>query len=122
MPISAYPTPELGGPKWLKYTPVEPSYDDVTGIHTYQDEGISTYTNADTPKYIWILEYDGLYPLEAEILDDHYDEAFGQANSFTFTDREGVAHTGVRYDKGGFKRSHDKQAIQKRSIRLVLYP
>lgn len=122
MPISAYPTEENGGPKWLKYTPAPSDYDAITVVSGYQDGGISTVTEASTGLLRWTIEYDGLTPLEADILDDHYDEAFGQANSFTFTDREGAAHTGVHYDKGGLTKSHDKQWMQRRVVKLVKYP
>lgn len=122
--ISPFPTPDLTSIPYSRYVCSEPEFDGVVYSQTFEDKGGAFNTVTDTASQIWELEIHGLTPSEAEVYDDHYDDAFGQLNDFTFTDKLGVAHTGVRYMADGFKRSHDahKSWIQKRAIRLIKRP
>lgn len=115
--------PEL--PANVRYTRTfvpEPEYDQVVFSQTFEDKQISINTVTNTAPQIFELVLEGLAQHEAKVYDDHYDLAFGQLNDFSFTDREGNTHTGVRYAPDGFKRDHSKQWNQSRKIRLILRP
>lgn len=120
MPIDDYPTPELGGSPWLKFRDLDPDWSVVTTRQEMDDGGADFNREAESPIYRWEFEY-ALLDQYIEIHDDHRESAKGETEPFTFTHpRTGVEYTGVRYE--GYERSHDKNAVQKRTVRLIKRP
>lgn len=123
----AYPTPGGGtganGPQWLKLHIYQPTYGDVTEKHIYEDGGASFVTFNDTAPIRILIVYDGLLDSEAEILDDHRADAFGEVYEFTFTDpRTAMVYTGVHYDEGHEEDHRLIETINNRTIRLIKRP
>lgn len=104
-----------------RHTP-EPEYDSVVYSQMFEDKSAAFNSVTSTAPQIYELLLEGLMEHEAQVYDDHYDAAFGQKNDFSFTDRSGTTHVGVRYAADGFRRDHDKVWNQKRTIKLILRP
>lgn len=120
--VAAFPDNTLLGIPYTRYYCSEPEWDGIVYMQTFEDKSGSFNSVTTTPSQIWELTWDGLTAYEASALDAHYDLALGQLHDFSFTDREGTTHTGVRYASDGFKRDHTKQWIQSRKIKLILRP
>lgn len=119
--IAAFPTADLSGPPTSKFFEPPRDYDRVTTSHEFEDGGKSFNADADEAPRTFELTYDSITPLEAQILDEHYDAAFGQVNDFPFTHPlTGEALTGVHYVS--YERSHSKRWIQSRRAVLAKYP
>lgn len=89
----------------------------------FQDGGVDLNLDAVTPTYMWILQYEGLLASEALLLDAHYDSAFGEAYGFNFRDpKTTTLYASVHYDKEGYERSHTKDWLQRRTIKLIKRP
>lgn len=128
----AYPIPsvtvvtsggvEVGGPQYLKYHRFQPSYDEVTDEHIYDDGGASYVLYNDTAPIIFLFEYDGLLDDEAAILDNHRADAFGNAFGFQLTDpRTEEVIENVHY----FEWDEDHlliETVNRRSVRLIKRP
>lgn len=113
---------EVGGPPYLKFHQYQPSYEDVTDEHLYEDLGASYVLANDTAPIIFLFEYDGLLEEEAAILDNHRADAFGSAFPFTLTNpRTEQVFTGVRYLE--WEEDHRLiQTINSRVVRLIWRP
>lgn len=119
--ISPHPTPDQNGPMYSRFFEPPPDYDAVTTAHEYEDGGKSFNLDSEQQPRSFEISYDGLSELEAQILDDHYDEAKGQINDFTFTHpRTGEEIEGVHYLS--YERSHEKTWMQTRRVVLIRYP
>jgi hypothetical protein len=97
------------------------------GFTEYDDGGRDTalqHGGVGTKR--WVLVYEGLTAAEAAILDAHMlaarlDESGLSAYTFSFTTREPLTYTGVRYqsyDPPRFANRH----VQQRTIILVRFP
>lgn len=122
-----YPVPGGGtgsnGPQWLKLHIFQPSYEDVTDKHIYEDGGASFVLFNDTAPIRIEIRYDGLLTGEAAILDAHRADAFGEAYEFTFFDaRTNTTLTGVHYDES-FEEDHILiETVNKRTVHLIKRP
>lgn len=112
----------VGGPPYLKFHQYQPSYEDVTDEHLYEDLGASYVLANDVAPIVFLFEYDGLLEEEAAILDSHRADAFGSAFSFTLTNpRTEQVFTGVRYLE--WEEDHRLiQTINSRIVRLIWRP
>lgn len=121
MPISPFPTPQLGGPIPTVWRPEQPDYKAVTYNNTMADGGKTFNTVNNKAPLKFTLDYiKKLDEHQAKILDDHYDEAFGESGAFDYTDRDGTLYTDVHYFS--FDRDHEKLIAQTRRIVLIQYP
>lgn len=113
---------EVGGPPYLKFRQYQPSYEDVTDEHVYEDGGASYVLANDVAPIIFLFEYDGLLEEEAAILDNHRADAFGPAFPFVLTNpRTGQVFSGVRYLE--WEEDHQLiQTINSRIVRLIWRP
>lgn len=111
----------VGGPPYMKYHRFQPSYDDVTDEHLYEDGGASFVLFNDEAPIIFLFEYDGLDGDQHAILDNHRFDAFGKAFGFEFTDpRSGQVITDVHYLD--WTEDHLKTWINSRTVRLIKRP
>lgn len=121
--ILPFPTPEMGGPVWKKFTDSDPDWDVVTTEQIMDDGGADYNREADSPIYRWSFEYGPLLTVESDILDEHRALAKGKNESFTFVHpRTGITYIGVRYEK--YERGHDSRHVntQVRMITLIKRP
>jgi hypothetical protein len=127
-PFPSYTAPSpYTGPLWESFTEMAPDYDAVTTVTEYEDLSISTNTNSSSPIRRWTITYildtsDTASAAFLAALDAHYVSAAGQVGAFNFTDRNSVTISNVKYDKGGYEKSHTKQWIQHRVVKLILRP
>ena len=105
----------------MKQRKLRPRWESLNTEHEYEDDGISVNGVGTTPAQDYELVYDGLTPLQAQVLDDHYDEARHNLNDFEFRDRDGNLHTNARYFSYADP-DHTKVDIQSRTIVLRVYP
>lgn len=122
-----YPIPGGGtganGPQWLKLHIFQPSYEDVTDKHIYEDGGASYLTRNDTAPIRIEIRYDGLLDSEAAVLDGHRADAFGEVYDFPFTDpRTSITYTGVHYDEGHEEDHRLIETINSRRVHLIKRP
>lgn len=121
-----YPIPSggtgLNGPQYTKYRQFDPSWDDVTDTHTYEDGGASYLALNDNAPIAFLFEYAGnLLEEEAEILRDHRNDAGGQLFGFELTDpRTGQVFQNVHYLESDD--DHIKTWMQQRTVRLIWRP
>lgn len=109
------------GPPYLKYHRYQPSYDDVTDEHEYEDGGASYVLANDQAPIIFLFEYDGLNQDQHAILDNHRADAFGKAFGFEFTDpRTSQEFTNVHYHE--WDEDHTKVWSSKRVVQLIWRP
>lgn len=108
---------EVGGPQYTKYHRYQPDYDAVTDRHDYEDGGASFVVRSEAAPIVFLFEYAGnLLAEEADILDDHRADAFGQAFGFELTDpRTGEVFTDVHY----LEWEEDHRIIQTTNERIV---
>lgn len=124
MPPSAYPS--LSTIRPASFDELPPDYA-VTRSPSFADGGCDFNLDADQKIRRWRVVYDGLLASEAATLDAHVDSAkyasdVGSAYAFAFTTRDGEVLANVRYDRGGYERSHTKTWINSRTVTLVKYP
>lgn len=124
MPPSAYPT------HGTLYRPFEeeqePTYA-VTKSPQFADGGCDFNLDADQKIRRWVIRYIGLTSTEADTVTTHMDSAkysseVGSAYGFSFTTRSGEVLSNVRYDRGGYKRTHTKSWNWFVEVVLVKYP
>lgn len=132
MPEATYPTPLHSadydtGPFYIKYLKRSKDYSEITLISTYEDQGRDFNTSADDAPQRWEITYDGLSEEDAQILDDfwnthklHVTFTFIEPRDAPWTDQEGDAYTGVRFES--YEKDHSKVWIQSRKVVLVKYP
>lgn len=122
--VASFPNPDLTGIPYSRYFVPEGDWDGVVYSHIFEDKGASFNSVSVTVPQTWEMDFDGLTRTEALIFDEHYDLAKGQLNDFSFTDKAGTLHTGVRYTADGYRRSHDghKSWMQSRKIKLIKRP
>lgn len=124
MPPSAFPThATLYRPFELE---LEPTYA-VSKSPQFADGGCDFNLDADQKIRRWILRWTGLTATEADSITAHVDSAkysseVGSAYGFDFTTRSGEALSNVRYDRGGYRRTHMKTHINSVEVVLVKYP
>jgi hypothetical protein len=121
MAIDNYPSPEFGGPPYLKFRELDSDWSIVTTEQQMDDGSSDVNLEGDSPIRRWEFEYDGLTETQAAILDGHRAAAKGIAESFTFVNpRTGESLTGVKYES--FETDHSKRWIQTRKVRLIRRP
>jgi hypothetical protein len=118
---SAYPTPALGGPRYLRCQIISKQYPVILGPK-YTDGGQDSFLASTTPsEIVWEIEYDGILASEAVTLDAHNDSAYDTHLQFNFTDPEtGTTHAVkyLEYQRGA--RTH--RDINKRLVKLIKRP
>lgn len=122
VPCGPFPTADQGGSTAIKILEIPPNHDAAMILHEYADGGVSVDTRSDISTREWEVDYDGLDEDEAQVYDEHREDARGQAYGFTFIDRQGVTWTGVRYAQGGFNADHTKTCVQARKAHLIFRP
>lgn len=116
-----YPTPAAGGPQYLKFHQYQPSYEDVTDEHVYEDGGSSYVLANDVAPIIFLFEYDGLEEDLIAPIDAHRADAFGSAFGFGFTNpRTDQVFTNVHYLD--WSEDHRKTWNNSRTVRLIWRP
>ena len=118
--VPAFPSTRYGGPQPARIRPAPPDFQPLHYTHTFEDKSISVGSTGDVPIYAWEISYSGLFPWEAQILDDHYEAARHEEFPFVFVDREGRAWDGVRYSS--YEASHEQVWMQERTVKLIRYP
>ena len=124
MPPSAFPThATLYRPFELE---LEPTYA-VTKSPQFADGGCDFNLDADQKIRRWVIRYTGLNASEADQITTHMDSAkyspeVGSAYGFSFTTRPGEVLSNVRYDRGGYRRTHAKTHNVTVEVLLVKYP
>jgi hypothetical protein len=123
MPPSAYPSVFTIRPSYFDELPASAA---ISQSPPFVDGARDFNIDSDQQVRRFILHY-GLTEADAATLDAHvasaaYNEDIGSAYSFEFTTRSGELIAGVRYDRGGYERSHTKVWNQLRTVRLVKYP
>jgi hypothetical protein len=125
MPSPAeFPLPSVSGsnPRYESCTQQAPDYQ-IGESPEYQDGGKDFNLDAATPTRRWALVYDGLTLAEAAILDAHFDSAYGEAFGFNFRDpKTTTLYSAVHYEKDGYEKSHTKDWLQRRVIKLIKRP
>lgn len=109
--------------EYLQGKKSEPDFDAVTIGHEYEDGGMDfVETNENVPER-WKVSILGIKPEQADVYDAFYRQA-RIANSFTFTDKYGEVHTGVRIERNGYSRSHSGHKSWRVDCRfnLIKYP
>lgn len=120
-----FPNPSIlnvhGTEKYSEYQPIEPDFDAVTVSHEYEDGGRDfNETNTDAPER-WNVSILGISPEQADVYDAFSRQA-RIANSFTFTDKAGTAHTGVRVERYSRRHIGHKSWSVDCRFTLVKYP
>lgn len=117
---SQFPSVSIGGPRPLKLVVREQEY--PTGSLVFEDGGIETNITSPCGRMEMDLTYDGLSQAEAQLLDDHFDEAKKDVNDFLFLDyHSGRLLAGCKYVSYR-KPQHTKHWSGKRQITLVKEP
>lgn len=125
-----FPTPSmLDLPGYKHFYAAPKQWDDAVTSHEYDDGGRSFNRNTDTPAREWNLEIDCVTATgthaASKLLTDVYDafwNAVGVDRTFSFTDKYGEIHTGVRIAEYVRNHSEHKSWIQSVSFRLVKFP
>lgn len=102
--VLEFPSPDITGIDWERFRAVPRDWSKVTIAHVYEDESRSFSDTSDSPPQFWEVGYTGLTRQEADVFDAFW-EAVRLKRSFTFTDKNGTAHTGVRV--ASYDRNHD---------------
>jgi hypothetical protein len=122
--VSQYPTPTNfggpGGPFWSDFNYLGPDFKVYVGPE-YGDGSRDRNLESTAGVHKWEIEYDTTTD-NLVLLDQHYQNAYGQAYGFNFYDhRLGVMFTNVHYDS--YKRSKGKRANRgKRKVVLICEP
>lgn len=104
-----FPTPGMTGINYRRFYTAPDKWDDTVNMHTYEDGGISVNETTDTAVKEWEVEFDcvshthALAKIQYEIFDEFWN-AVRTSRSFSFTDKYGTTHTGVRVKE--YSRSH----------------
>lgn len=124
MPPSAYPT---NGTLYRQFElELEPTYA-VSRSPSFADGGCDFNLDADQKIRRFRIRYTGLTAAVADTITAHMDSAkyspeVGSAYGFSFTTRAGEALSNVRYDRGGYSRTHTRTRNVTVEILLVKYP
>ena len=113
----------VGGPPYMKFRQFNPSYNDVTIEHIYEDGGASHVTSNDDAPIIFLFEYPGhLLEEEAQILDGHLADAFGKLYGFELTN----PHTNEVFQDVHYLEVQDDHTkintMQSRIVKLIWRP
>lgn len=100
-----FPDPTITGIHWSRHNRMPTAWDEVTIRHVYEDESASVSDTTDTPPARWEIAFTGLSAAEAEIFDA-FNESARRKRTFSFRDKYGETHTGVRIES--YTRSHDE--------------
>jgi hypothetical protein len=120
-----FPTPSIlpvhGSSYYSHFRETEVDYDSITIYHEYDDGGRSFNETSDTATRRWDLEIEGVSYAQARIYDEFRAQA-RKANTFSFTDKFGAVHTGVRIED--YSRTHSKNRSWLNDVKftLVKYP
>lgn len=112
-----FPTPDFTSYNYSRFRKLPKEYDAVTERHEYEDGGHGfNEVNSDTTQF-WEIEYKGLSQDEADVFDAFNDQA-RRARTFSFTDKWGEVHTGVRIAE--YDRNHQGHRSWNHSVRFLL--
>ena len=108
-----FPEPNITGIHYSYFyaVPEFKGRSETTGRHEYADAGASYNRNTDTPPREWEVSFDcvGSSHAECKLQTDVFDAfayAVGTDATFSFTDKYGTVHTGVRIQENGYSRTH----------------
>jgi len=117
-----FPEPDITGILYEHYDPMPRPWGDIADKYEFEDGGVTFNRRADSPIQEWQLDMiGGLTKYQTALFDEFWD-AVGNDRSFSFTDKDGTTHTGVRVKD--YSRSHEahKRWSQRVSFRLIKYP
>src|SRR5207302_4699761 len=98
MPVSQYPTEDIGGPKIALIQKLPVTFPGATSKE-FKDGGASYGLSNANGLQKWLILHQGLTTAEAATLDNHNASANGIYGGFTFKDpRTGVTYTDVHYE------------------------
>lgn len=104
-----FPTPGMTGINYRRWYAAPEKWDETVISHEYEDGGRSFNETSDTAVREWEVEFDcvshthALAKTQYEIFDEFWN-AVRTSRSFSFTDKYGTTHTGVRVKE--YSRSH----------------
>lgn len=124
MPPSAFPT---HGTLYRPFEEEQPKEYAVSVSPPFADGGREFNIDADQAIRRWVIRWGGLTTTEADSITAHVDSSkfspeVGSAYGFSFTTRSGEALSNVRYDRGGYRRTHTKSWFWAVEVVLVKYP
>lgn len=123
--VLLFPLPtSLGLPGYKRFYAAPKPWGEVTDSHQYADGGMSFNRRTDTPLREWELEIDcnGSSHSASKALTDLYDafsDNAGVDRTFSFTDKYGTTHTGVRIKS--YERNHAEHKSWIQSVSFVLW-
>lgn len=112
-----FPSPDITGIPWARHRKIPRDWSKVTIVHTYEDDGRSFSDTSDTPPQSWEVGYTGLTQAEAQVFDAFW-EAVRLKRSFSFTDKDGTLHTGVRV--AAYDRNHEAHMSWNSTVNFTL--
>lgn len=99
----------------------EQDFDAITVHHEYDDGGRSFNETSDTAPRRWDLEINGVSYAQARIYDEFSYQA-RKAQTFSFTDKFGETHSGVRVESYSRKHNKNQNWLNDVKFTLVKYP
>ena len=117
-----FPEPNLTGILYEHYDELPRPWGDIADKYEFEDGGVTFNRRADSPIREWRLDMIGGLTKAQTLLFDEFWNAVGNDRSFSFTDKDGTVHTGVRVKE--YSRSHEAHRSWSRrvSFRLIKYP
>ena len=124
MPPSAFPTHAT---LYRPFEQEQPKEYAVTVSPPFADGGRDFNLDSDQAVRRFRIRYTGLTASEADTITAHaesakYNAEMGSAYGFSFTTRAGEALSDVRYDRGGYSRTHVKTWSWAVDVVLVKFP
>lgn len=124
-----FPTPEMGGPRYLRYLKHVKDYNEITDFSKYEDGGVDTNEHATDTAQRWTFIYDGLTETQAKVLDDYYISkrlstkfTFKEPRNEPWTGTGGSTYTTLVQFESYERPEHEHYDIQSRRITLVKFP
>lgn len=116
-----FPDPTLTGINWRRFKRAPLDWDSVSDSFEFEDGGRTFNERTDTPPIEWEVGFEGLTRAQLDIFDE-FNRAARRSRSFSFVDKFGDTHTGVRI--GSYSSDHDdyKSWRHNCSFRLIKYP
>lgn len=116
-----FPDPATTGIDWERFNRIPFDWNAVTVSNEYDDTGRSFNVLTDTPASLWEIRYSGLTRDEADVFDA-FNDAARRDRTFSFLDKDGTTHTGVRIES--YSRDHEGHKSWSSSVAftLVKYP
>ena len=117
-----FPEPNITGILYEHYDAMPRPWGDIADKYEFEDGGVTFNRRADSPIQEWQLDMiGGLTKYQTALFDEFWD-AVGNDRTFSFTDKDGTTHTGVRVKE--YSRSHEAHRSWSRrvSFRLIKYP